>query len=374
MRFFHSALLILCMILSSFKLHSQDKIYLESGVKLGKVLDISATTITYKELSQNEIIRFEVGRVKLMFNQRGNFLVPDKMDFSDSVSRLQVKRFLDSSGARFIADQIYFITRKEIEDTISKEDEKFIYINHKGIEHKVDKRMVGAVIYKDGQYKLYHPIGKTADILLSCIQASYAAQLSNMGDTAKTSNGLTGVPKKNDLAKVTFEEMAGKVTKEEFMQKSYAKIHQFNSYLKILCDKAASLDEQDNAVDQAVKLFIDSAIIETSSVNSDVKGHYRVHDYLENLKNLRYDKIDITWTRVEYVSDIRLGTDGKYYGAISFEQTFRGYRDGHLVYEDVTKKTAEVELKMYEKNYLGNAVNQWDVLLSDIEVLTTKSL
>jgi hypothetical protein len=315
-----------------------------------------------------------VGKVKLLFNQRGNYLVPYKMDFSDSLTKLQVARFLDSTIGNFIADQIFFVSRKEISDTISKEDDKFIYITHKGIEHQVDKRMVVAVIYKNGQYQLYSPLAKSADILLSCIQTSYATPVMNSENLVKPVSGDMASLKKNDSSKLTFEQVAGKVTKEEFMEKSYAKIHQFNSYLKILCDKTATLDEQDNAVDQAVKLFVDDATIETSSVNSNVKGHFKVHDYLENLKNLRYDKIDITWTRVEYVSDIRIGADGKYYGAISFEQTFRGYRDGRLVYEDVTKKTAEVELKMYEKNYHGNAVGQWDVLLSDIEVLTTKSL
>ena len=374
MSFYHSAFLTISMGLAAVKGQSQDKIYLDSEVRLGKITEITNTTISYRGTNENTITKVDVGKVKLLFNQRGNYLVPDKMDFSDSLSKLQAALFLDSTVGNFIADQIFFISRKEISDTISKEDDKFIYINHKGIEHQVDKRMVAAVIYKDGQYKLYHPVPKTADILLSCIQASYATPVLNSGDVAKPVSAAMDAHKKTDSAKLTFEQLAGKVTKEEFMQKSYAKIHQFNSYLKILCDKTAGLDEQDNAVDQAVKLFVDDATIETSSVNSDAKGHFKVHEYLENLKNLRYDKIDITWTRVEYVSDIRLGADGKYYGSISFEQTFRGYRDGRLVYEDVTKKTAEVELKVYEKNYHGNALGQWDVLLSDIEVLTTKNL
>ena len=295
-------------------------------------------------------------------------------------------------------------TKREIEDTISKEDDKFIYVSLRGQVHPVDKKMVAAIIYRDGQYKLFGSVSKTADILLNSIQASYAAATAAGAPTSgqnaikgatiassvntaaskstkpDTPNSMPGSKSGPDTvissppAKLTFEDVAGNVSKDEFKTKSLNKINQFNSYLKILCDKKASAYDQDNAVEQAVKLFVDGAIIETSSVNSDEKKHYKVHSYLDNLKNLHYDRIDITWSKVQYVSDIRLGADGKYYGAVSFEQTFRGYRDGQLVYEDVTKKTAEVELKVYDKNYLGNTISQWDVLLSDIEVMTTKNL
>jgi hypothetical protein len=374
MRSFSTVILTIGLSVVWQNLRSQDKIYMDSGLKLGKVLGVSATSITFKDLVQDTIITVDVSRVILLFNEKGYFLVPDKMDLRDSASAQMIKQFLDPQSGQFVLDRIYFISKKEIEDTISKEDDKYIYINHKGIEHQVDKRMIGAVVYRNGQYKFYHSVPKTADILLSCIQTSYAPSATVKTGKAAPVLSAANDAKKNDSSKLRFEDVAGKISKEEFRQKSYVKIHQFNSYLKILCDKTAGLDDQNNAVDQAVKLFVDDATIETSSVNSDAKGHFKVQEYLENLKNLRYDKIDITWTKVEYVSDIRVGADGKYYGAISFEQTFRGFRDGHLVYEDVTKKTAEVELKLYEKNYLGNIINQWDVLLSDIEVLTTKNL
>jgi hypothetical protein len=44
-----------------------------------------------------------------------------------------------------------------------------------------------------------------------------------------------------------------------------------------------------------------------------------------------------------------------------------------LVYEDETKKTTEVQLVIYDRNLRGNAIQQWDVLLSDVEVLATKT-
>jgi hypothetical protein len=176
-----------------------------------------------------------------------------------------------------------------------------------------------------------------------------------------------------DSVKPVAEEMAGKVSKEEFKKKALAKIKEFQNCLVILCDKKAGNEAQDNAVDQATSLFIEGAIIEVSSVHSDEKKHMKVRDFLEKLRALRYERIVITFSHVEYISNIRKGSDGKYYGVISFEQTFRAFSDGRLVYEDETKKTTEVQLIVYERNLRGNAIQQWDVMLSDVEVLGTKT-
>jgi hypothetical protein len=167
--------------------------------------------------------------------------------------------------------------------------------------------------------------------------------------------------------------LPGNVSQEEFKNKALAKIKEFQGCLYILCDKNSGNTAQDNAVDQATSLFVDGAIIEVSSVHSDVKKHLRVRDFLEKLRNLRYERIVITFSHVDYVSNIRKGADGKYYGLVSFEQTFRAYSDGRLIYEDETKKTTEVQLIVYERNLRGNAVQQWDVMLSDVEVLGTKT-
>lgn len=174
-------------------------------------------------------------------------------------------------------------------------------------------------------------------------------------------------------AKPASEALPGKVSKDEFKKKALTKIKEFQGCLYILCDKKSGNVTQDNAVDQATSLFVDGAIIEVSSVHSDEKKHLKVRDFLEKLRNLRYERIVITFSHVDYVSNIRKGADGKYYGLVSFEQTFRAYSDGRLIYEDETKKTTEVQLIVYERNLRGNAIQQWDVMLSDVEVLGTKA-
>lgn len=187
------------------------------------------------------------------------------------------------------------------------------------------------------------------------------------------SDVVTEYAKSKDTVKPASEALPGKVSKEEFKQKALAKIKEFQGCLYILCDKKAGNVAQDNAVDQATSLFVDGAIIEVSSVHSDEKKHLRVRDFLEKLRNLRYERIVITFSHVDYISNIRKGADGKYYGLVSFEQTFRAFSDGRLIYEDETKKTTEVQLIVYDRNLRGNAIQQWDVMLSDVEVLGTKT-
>lgn len=183
---------------------------------------------------------------------------------------------------------------------------------------------------------------------------------------------VRGYTKNGDTVRPAPAGLPGNFSNDEFKKKALAKIKEFQGCLFILCDITAGDVALDNAVDQATSLFIDGAIIEVSSVHSSEKKQLRVRDFLEKFRNLRYERVVITFSHVDYVSNIRKGADGKYYGLVSFEQTFRGYNDGRLVYEDETKKTIEVQLVVYERSLRGNAIQQWDVLLSDVEILGTK--
>ena len=144
---------------------------------------------------------------------------------------------------------------------------------------------------------------------------------------------------------LSFEEVAGNLSKEEFEKKALQKTNQLNIYLKVICDKAANYEEINKAIDQSIGLFVDeNAMIETSSVNRNDVKRYRIRSYLSHIKLVNYDKIEIEWTNVQYVSDVKQAPDGNYYGVVSFEQVFRGYRDGKLIYQDVTRKNATVVL------------------------------
>ena len=99
----------------------------------------------------------------------------------------------------------------------------------------------------------------------------------------------------------------------------------------------------------------------------------KVEDYLKRLKLSPYSKLDIEWTDVHYVSELKQESDGNYYGMIKGEQRFTGYdKSGEVKYADVTEKNVKVMVKSYNKPVEGTAVQQWDVFLGNIGIIETK--
>jgi len=160
---------------------------------------------------------------------------------------------------------------------------------------------------------------------------------------------------------------------QEYQQKALRKTADLNTYLKILCDKAMDWQEANKAINQAVALFVnEDATVQISTVGQAKPFIYKIRSYLTRMKLIKYSKVQIEWTNIQYVSNLRKGPDGNYYGIISFEQVFKGYMDNRLVYTDRTRKNVEVVLKAYTRSTNGRNKLTWDVLLSDIGVVVTK--
>jgi hypothetical protein len=158
---------------------------------------------------------------------------------------------------------------------------------------------------------------------------------------------------------------------EVYSQKALQKTADLGTYLAIISDRNNSLAEANKAVDLAVNLFIDeNAQVEVSS--KEGRDRYKVRAYLNRLKLLNYDKIEISWTDISYVSDLKKGVDGNYYGIITLQQRFKGYIDNQVVYGDITEKNIEVKVVAYQKETDGVQQQKWDVFLSDVGVVVTK--
>jgi len=100
--------------------------------------------------------------------------------------------------------------------------------------------------------------------------------------------------------------------------------------------------------------------------------YYRVRKYMEHLMRLNYDRVEIEWYNIEYVSDLQRQPDGTYVGVITIFQTFRGYdKEGNLAYKDTTKKDITVYVKRKETQIGGRTIGFWDVLLGDMRVKET---
>jgi len=87
---------------------------------------------------------------------------------------------------------------------------------------------------------------------------------------------------------------------------------------------------------------------------------------------LNYDKVNIEWYNIEYVSDLQKQPDGTYVGVITIYQKFQAFdKEKGLVYQDVTKKDVTVYVKRKETQIGGRLIGFWDVMLGDIRVKET---
>lgn len=157
-----------------------------------------------------------------------------------------------------------------------------------------------------------------------------------------------------------------------FQEKALKMTAELERYVITISQSSTPYERALNTIDLACLLFIDEeAVVEVSSVTREKVINYSIREYLEHLMEMKYDKVEISWANIKYISKLRLGADGNYYGTISIEQKFIGYLGEKAVYEDTTIKNIEIVLKTYEKIIAGKAVKQWDVLLGDIGVQET---
>ena len=152
------------------------------------------------------------------------------------------------------------------------------------------------------------------------------------------------------------------------------KVRDLSKYIKIVGSKDTPFSEANRVIDRAEELFMSDAEIGVSSLSSNQITYYRVRKYMEHLMRLNYDRVEIEWYNIEYVSDLQRQPDGTYVGIITIFQTFRGYdKEGNLAYKDTTKKDITVYVKRKETQIGGRTIGFWDVLLGDMRVKETSN-
>ena len=150
------------------------------------------------------------------------------------------------------------------------------------------------------------------------------------------------------------------------------KVRDLSKYIKIVGSKETAWSEANRVIDRAEELFMNNAEIGVSSLSAKNIKYYKVRPYLEHLMRLNYDRVEIEWYNIEYVSDLQRQPDGTYVGVITIFQTFRGYdKEGNLAYKDTTKKDITVYVKRKETQIGGRMIGFWDVLLGDMRVKET---
>jgi hypothetical protein len=150
------------------------------------------------------------------------------------------------------------------------------------------------------------------------------------------------------------------------------KVRDLSKYISIIGNKETPWSEANRVIDRTLELFMEGSQMGVSSLTTDDIKYYGIREYLERLMALNYDKVNIEWYNIEYISDLELQPDGKYVGVITIYQRFEASTGDQLVYKDVTKKDITVFVERKQTQISGRLIGFWDVLLGDIRVTETK--
>lgn len=150
------------------------------------------------------------------------------------------------------------------------------------------------------------------------------------------------------------------------------KVRDLSKYIKVIGSKDTPWSEANRVIDRTEELFAPDAEIGVSSLAKTKVDYYKVRQYLERLMRLNYDRVEIDWYDIQYVSDLQRQPDGTYVGVITIFQTFKGYdAEGRLAYKDTTKKDITVYVKRKQTQIGGRLIGFWDVMLGDMRVKET---
>jgi len=175
------------------------------------------------------------------------------------------------------------------------------------------------------------------------------------------------------LGLISFGQSLSEPNLENFQKLAEKKANYLSLYIKKIAAKTTSLSDKELAIKQAVDLFInDTVSVQVSYCPTSGKPTIysrTLIKYLRRLSMLNYDQVTIEWVDVVMVNDLKKGPDGNYYGIISTVQRFTATK-GDYTYSDVTHKDIEVVLKPYKKpNDRGEEEWQWDVYLSNVNIV-----
>ena len=173
---------------------------------------------------------------------------------------------------------------------------------------------------------------------------------------------------------------------KEFNRRTKEIIDEFQGYLSFIGSKSNTTEDKKKYRAVALKLFIGNgkaytdfygnnhspAMMEVSSKTTGRTRNITVENYLINLSNLPYSKVEITSSELCKVGDFYQLSDGQYVAVATIKQRFRGYRDGRVIYEDVVEKHITVYLTRSEVYSTKGIKYVWILKLGDTTVDETR--
>jgi len=152
------------------------------------------------------------------------------------------------------------------------------------------------------------------------------------------------------------------------------KVKDLSKYISIIGSKETQFSEANRVMDRAEELFATGAEMGVSSINTKEVAYYKVRRYFERLMALNYDRVNISWYDIHYISDLERQPDGRFVGVVTVYQRFEGTsQEAGLNYRDTTKKDITIYVERKSTQVAGRTIEFWDVMLGDIRVTETTS-
>ncbi|CAG5072969.1 hypothetical protein DYBT9623_04502 [Dyadobacter sp. CECT 9623] len=401
--------LILLAAACSIPAQAQETLYWSNGSSFPfKLVEATESIVKVAEQKGERVIKRSVPRenVLVAFNARGDYLLVADLPADPAQAAQRIIDFYNAAGPS--SDLLVQANPlKVIECSISyKSDNVVNYNTPQGSTASINRNELALIIFKDGHHEFVLPPADAASVLAGAkmqvqkaiaqpakttapkaeprpvaekvaepaVETATPAQRWNepVAQTPAAEPAAAPVRKSAENAAPVIAARKG-LTDEEvssYGKKGIRKVDEFVQYLNIISDKNIDPDKKDNAIEQAVKLFLADATIEVSSSNREGKRKYPVKDYLTRLKLLPYSSTNIAWNEVNYVKDLTQASDGNYYGTITGSQTFTGYSANgqDVMYSDVTQKSVKVKLESYNKTVDGQQTTNWDILLGNVGI------
>ena len=149
------------------------------------------------------------------------------------------------------------------------------------------------------------------------------------------------------------------------------KVRDLSKYISIIGNKETAYSEANRVMDRAEELFAEDSEIGVSSLTTQEINYYKIREYFNRLMALNYDRVNIRWYDIHYISDLERQPDGRYVGVVTIYQRFEGESDDGFTYKDTTKKDITIYVERKKTQIQGRVIEFWDVLLGDIRVTET---
>lgn len=369
------------LLLISSKLLAQDVVYLTDGTKLpGKITEITAEKVKFKNLANptGPLYSRTTDKLLFAFNAAGDYLVFVKeipyaeKDKEVFLAQAPKTRFFDA-----LVDTKGVVTST----IIASETEADVICNNKGEEVKVPKSSLAFLVRRNGTHQVFGSPEQVVPVLAasqgklsSALPAAAPVAAAPRAAAPPVAQPLTAGSTDAAGAAST---VAAPLDMKLFNRKALEKTEEFTGYMQLIVAVNTNREAAKKGINLATALFLSpESRVEVSSVNNPTRNKYKIRDYLDRLmlRSGQFDKVQIEYANVNYASKFKKGTDGNYYGIVTFVQTFRGFVDNKVVYGDVTKRNVTVVLKPYEKAINGEYVAAWDVFLDDVGVVETKKI